>query len=122
MASHHTNVFYEKDLNILMLILQVTFLVVHVLVVMIIGILLLNFLVAFTTARATNMSAYRDNIVILNQLLASVIIESRLRRIIPSYFDMFRKKRMLVTTDGKVYLLTMKRVQSNHYCGQSLHV
>ena len=94
-----------------MFYMQAMFLVAHVLVVMTLGILIKNFLAAFTTARATNMSSYRNNIVILNRLFASVIIYNRLNKIIPWYFDMFRKKRMEVTDNGKVYLINIKSVK-----------
>ena len=81
-------------------------------VVMFLGVLMLNFMVAFTTARATNMSEYRDTIIILNRLLASVIIETRLGKHLPRYFDKYRRKNMKVTEEDQVFLLTMKRVES----------
>ena len=85
----------------------------HVLVALLLGILSLNFLIAFMTARATSMARHRHVIVPLNRLFAGLVIERRLGNMLRCYFDIFRNRYLKVTKDNsRVLLCNVKSVQN----------
>ena len=101
-----------RDMTEYDVINESAFIVGHVIVSINLGILMLNFLIACMTTRTTNMSEYKDILVILNRLFGFMYIETRLKHVSQWRLRVIKRKYMKVSSDGHTYLMNIKGVHN----------